>query len=51
MCVPTKRDNVTVVVIVPTQVILQSGPGVVAASQQELCGATGGAVNQPHRQL
>lgn len=35
----------------PTQIILQSGPRVVAASEQELCGAAGGAVNQPHRQL
>lgn len=37
--------------IVPTQIILQSGPRAVAASQQELRGATGGTVNQPHRQL
>lgn len=35
----------------PTQVLLQSGPGLVAAGQQELRGASGGAVNQPHRQL
>lgn len=35
----------------PTQIILQYGPRAVAASQQELCGATSGAVNQPHRQL
>lgn len=37
--------------MVPAQVLLQSGPGPVAPSQQELRGASGGAVNQPHRQL
>lgn len=36
---------------VPSQVLLQSGSGLVAAGEQELRGAAGGAVNQPHRQL
>lgn len=35
----------------PSQVLLQSGSGPVAAGEQELRGAAGGAVNQPHRQL
>lgn len=33
------------------QVLLQSGPRPLAARQQELCGATSRAVNQPCRQL
>lgn len=37
--------------MVPMQVLLQPGPGPVAAGQQELRGASCGAVNQPHRQL
>lgn len=37
--------------MVPMQVLLQPGPGLVAAGQQELRGASCGAVNQPHRQL
>lgn len=43
--------DVLVPVVVPTQVLLQSGPGLVAAGQQELRGASGGAVHQSHRQL
>lgn len=35
----------------PSQVLLQPGSGFMAAGEQELCGAAGGAVNQPHRQL
>lgn len=35
----------------PTQIILQPGSRIVAASQQKLRGASGGAVNQPHSQL
>lgn len=37
--------------VVLTQIILQFGPRVVAASQQELRGASRGAVNQSRRQL
>lgn len=37
--------------MVPLQVLLQSGPGLVAAGQQELRRASCGAVNQSHRQL
>lgn len=43
--------DILVPVVVPTQVLLQSGPGLVAAGQQELRGPAGGAVHQPHRQL
>lgn len=43
--------DILVLVLAPMQVLLQSGPGVVAAGQQELRGAAGGAVHQPHRQL